>query len=211
MVEHTQKLIELLEKNPDICREILCRIKIVNQQHPPAKNENKFITGKCSEIVIIEEINKISEQENCEDLDKNHSQGAEYLNDCIIGNNKYSIKCCKARHTSIVIVNKQYKDKHFLDGLSFIIFNLSRESIYIFKYEEKLKQFVENTSSQVKFKSGIFNFLEKEQSSTKKYFYKIKTDKTIINKIEQIKEDESIYIKIARESNKIYNEIINNN
>jgi len=53
--------------------------------------------------------------------------------------------------------------------------------------------------------------LEKEQSSTKKYFYKIKTDKTIINKIEQIKEDESIYIKIARESNKIYNEIINNN
>jgi hypothetical protein len=94
MCNPCESLIQLLNQEKHKKKMQHCFYNILKIMHlfPPAKNENKFIYGKLIELELIKTINAFV---SCKELDKNHSSGSEYKNDCIIKNNKFSIKASK--------------------------------------------------------------------------------------------------------------------
>ena len=169
------KIIKKLRNNPKIMENCFLEIKKILYLFPPAKNENKFIYGKVGELCLIDNINKITPTE-C--LDNNNSIGSEYKNDVIFLEyfKKYSIKIQKQRG-NIVIINKNTKDTHSINGLHFIICNIEDKCLYIFTHSEKFEKYVVNSGANISYKGSIITELRKHQE----YIYHFSNTKKIEN------------------------------
>ena len=184
--ETTKKnIFKLLEENEEVRHNFWIQIQYNLHLYPPALNENKFIYGKIGEHIII---NSFKQFFTTEDLDSNHSNGAEYLNDCSINENKFSIKMVKNKSSTIIISNKNSKYNNHLDdikNINFIVCNIERRRLYIFKHTPELDKFINNTDSQIKYNSSIFTFLDKNKEN---YFEFVETTKikTVLKKIRKM-------------------------
>ena len=180
-----KNIFKLLEENEAVRNNLWIQIQYNLHLYPPALNENKFIYGKIGEHIII---NSFKEFFTTEDLDSNHSNGAEYLNDCSIDENKFSIKMVKNKYGTLIICNKNSKHENHLDdikNINFIVCNIERRRLYIFKHTPELDKFINNTNSGVKYRSSIFTFLNKNKEN---YFEFVETTKitTVLKKIRKI-------------------------
>ena len=194
-------IIEQLNKNHNIGHQIYLVLHTLVNVYPPRKNENKFIYGKVGELAIIDNINKLPDIE-CECLDDKYPVGSSYRVDCRMSYNNisdedYSIKITK-QGGLITIINKRNKSDHTIDGLKFIIAHIKKRKLYIFKYDEELKDFIKNDGAGVHFKSGIFNYLDKNRVNSIYNFPNDEKNSLIEKKLENLKED-NIYEKIYKQ------------
>ena len=151
------KLIKILEekKNKENMENCYTNILKISKLFPPAKNENKFIYGKLIELELINTFNKFT---LCKDLDKTHSSGSEYKNDCIMYNKKFSIKASK-NGGEVTIINKLNKINHIID-MNFIICHITKKKLFIFPSLIINKDYIVDKQSNVHFKSSLFKYLE---------------------------------------------------
>lgn len=176
-------LIKDLKKNKNIKNMKSCYNNIVkiSKLFPPAKNENKFIYGKLIELELINTFNKFI---LCTDLDKTHKYGSEYKNDCIINNNKFSIKASK-NGGNVTIINKFNKINHKID-INFIICNITKRKLYIFPSLIINPFYIVDKESNIHFKSSIFTYLEKNY---KDFIYNFpELPKNILKNLNQLNE-----------------------
>jgi hypothetical protein len=166
-----------------------CFYNIVKICHlfPPAKNENKFIYGKLIELQLIKTFDKII---TCKELDKNHLYGSEYKNDCIIKNDKFSIKASK--NTSNVIVTNKFHKLDYNIHTNFIICNIEKRKLYIFPSIIIDKKYIVDNNSNIYLKSSLFTYIDKNKNN---FIYDFPIDKNIskIKKINSINIYEYLY------------------
>ena len=193
-----KRLIEKLVDQSSYMTNMFIDILSILKKYPPAKNENKFIYGKVAEARIIHWINKIIP---CQDLDKCKIHGSEYKNDCEISFDeskiKYSIKVSK-NGGEPTLINKRNMSSHNVNGCYFIICHIQNEKLYIFKHNESLTGFLKENHESIKYKSKIFNHLDKDTNN----FYKFPNNEkiqhfkeNILPKIEEV----SIYDRLSKE------------
>jgi hypothetical protein len=154
---HLLYLLNLLNRNNDIMIQCFEEINKILYLFPPKKNLNKFIYGKVAELSIINYINKIY---NCDELDKKLDNGSEYINDCIINKNKYSIKISKSGG-NITIINKNTRDIHDIKNINFIVCHIEKKKLYIFNSDMIPEKYKKDTNSNISYKSTIFKYLDK--------------------------------------------------
>lgn len=181
MCNPCENLIRLLSHEKHKKKMQNCFYNILKIMHlfPPAKNENKFIYGKLIELELIKTINAFV---SCKELDKNHSSGSEYKNDCIIKNDKFSIKASK--NTSNVIVTNKFNKLNYNIHTNFIICNIMKHKLYIFPSTIVDKKYIVDSNSNIYFKSSVFTHIEK---NNKGFVYDFPVNNRNISKIQKIK------------------------
>lgn len=174
-------LIKILnnQKNKKKMQHCFYNILKISHIFPPAKNENKFIYGKLIELELIKTINTFI---SCEELDKNHASGSEYKNDCIIKNNKFSIKASK--NTSNVIVTNKFNKLNYNIHTNFIICNITKQKLYIFPSIIIDKKYIVDSNSNIYFKSSVFKHIEE---NNKDFVYNFPVNNQNLSKIQKIK------------------------
>ena len=97
-------------------------------------------------------------------------------------------KMVKNKNGELIICNKNSKHENHLDdikNINFIVCNIERRRLYIFKHTPELDKFINNTNSGVKYRSSIFTFLNKNKEN---YFEFVETTKitNVLKKIRKI-------------------------
>ena len=145
---------------------------------PPKLNENKFIYGKICEKIIINLMKRFT---TCSELDTLCASGSSYKYDIKIFHRNYSIKCMKQK-SSIILINKNYSNRHTLDDMSFMIMNISKGRLYIFTYSKQYSMYVKDTPSCIRFKSSLFTHLDK----TPHNYFDFSKDQIALQKINNL-------------------------
>jgi len=175
------QLIQILnnQKNSKKMQNCFHNILKISHLFPPAKNENKFIYGKLIELELIKTLNKFIK---CDELDKNHKIGSEFKNDCIISDNKFSIKASK--NTSNIIVTNKLNKVNYNIHTNFIVCNITKKKLYIFPSIIIDKKYIVDNPSMIYFKSSVFTYLEKKN---KNFIYDFPYDEKKESEIKKIK------------------------
>jgi hypothetical protein len=149
--------------------EMMIKCLKILKLYPPAKNEFKFLYGNLIQMCVIDMLDSIFY--SCYDLDKLHSNGSEYKNDCILNitnmsSINLSIKAKKNRNGKVIIINKLNNDKQYdLCNLITIIVILELKDIIIIPHRIIPINYIENNDSNISYKSSLFSYLYK----TKEY------------------------------------------
>jgi len=158
-------VIKLFNRNPNEMIDCFSKIIQILKQFPPAKNENKFIYGKCIERIVIECINKLI---SCTDLDSIHTYSSEYRNDCKINclHIYYSIKASKSGG-KVTIINKNNIQEHSINSMCFIICHIEHKRLYVFRHSQDFDGYVCNNGASIDYKASIFTYLRRHPE----YYY----------------------------------------
>jgi len=158
--------VEILNNNKDIMKDCYYECVSVSKNFPPQKNENKFIYGKLIELCLINYFTKIGFI--CEDLDKNHNIGSEYMNDILLLKIKFSIKAKLNKGGNVILVNKKSTTKHNIK-LNLILCVINSGKLYIFPSNIfNIKEYIKEDAGCISYKSSLFTILDKNYS---KYIY----------------------------------------
>lgn len=128
-----------------------CILKLV----PPRKNSNKMNYGMACQQVLINCINNIF---NCKNLDEFDNIGYKY--DIKIENSLFSIKTMK-KQSSVILINKRYKQYHNIYDNNYIIIDILNRNIYMFKGSMINEKYITDNGASISLKSSFFTNLKK--------------------------------------------------
>ena len=154
----TLNLISFLKGHFENLRTFHLIVQKILIENPPAKNENKFIYGKLVEYAIFHLIKKCGL--TCVDLDEKQNVGSEFKNDCLIENQKYSIKTLK-NYNDIILINKNSNDRKYSVKTNYLLCVIEQSKLYFFpSFVFDVKSFVVDNEANITMKKTIFNYLE---------------------------------------------------
>ena len=178
--------VQILYKNNDIMKDCYYECVSVSKNFPPQKNENKFIYGKLIELSLINYFTKIGFI--CQDLDKNHNIGSEYMNDLLLLKIKFSIKAKLNKGGDVILINKKSTTKHNIK-LNLILCVINTGKLYIFPSNIfNIQKYIKEDAGSISYKSSLFTLLDKNYSE---YIYTFPLLDDISNKkLSEIKEQD---------------------
>jgi len=154
----TLNLISFLKGHLENLRTFHLIVQKILIENPPAKNENKFIYGKLVEYAVFHLMKKCGL--TCVDLDEKQNVGSEFKNDCLIENQKYSIKTLK-NYNDIILINKNSNDRKYSVKTNYLLCVIEQSKLYFFpSFVFDVKSFVVDNEANITMKKNIFNYLE---------------------------------------------------